>query len=181
VHPAFPFVEGKYQMTDEWSVTLPDKFNQRMEDGSLVLWKSGFTVWASVWNNDRGESKEARLADVRKGISKDSFDVQVLREKNLLRLAYRLSEQASDRRVAAFYGFVFGAKGYVQLGIYFDDEKHLELAKKIWLSLEEHHAVRQHVRFHGIRASSRPMPQVSVTPAKISPAPTAADRAKQAG
>ena len=36
-------------------------------------------------------------------------------------------------------------------------------------------------RFHGIRASTRPMPQVSVTPAKTSPAPTNADRPRNPG
>jgi len=36
-------------------------------------------------------------------------------------------------------------------------------------------------RFHGILASRSPMPQVSVTPAKIKPAPTNPDRAIHQG
>jgi hypothetical protein len=135
--PAFPVAEGKYQLTDDWSIMLPDKFSRRIEDGSLVLWKPGITVWVVTFNNDHGESKETRLENIRKVISKDSFDVQVMPEKDILRFAYRLKEQADDGRVAAFYGFAFGAEGHVQLGIYFNDEKELELAKKLWLSLDE--------------------------------------------
>jgi hypothetical protein len=74
---------------------------------------------------------------VRKGVSKDAFDLQVLTEKKILRFAYKLKEQSHDGRVAAFYGFAFGADGHVQLAICFDDEKDLDLARKIWLSLEE--------------------------------------------
>ena len=37
LHPKFPVVEGNYQMTKEWSVTLPGKFSRRIEEGSLVL------------------------------------------------------------------------------------------------------------------------------------------------
>ena len=36
-------------------------------------------------------------------------------------------------------------------------------------------------RFQGIRANNRPMPQVSVMPAKTSPAPTRAERTTNAG
>jgi len=39
--------------------------------------------------------------------------------------------------VAAFYGFVVGANGHIQLAIYFDDEQDKDLAREIWLSVTE--------------------------------------------
>lgn len=63
LHPGFPVVQDTYQMTKEWSVTLPGRFNRRIEDGSLVLWRPGFTIWTSVWGNDKKESAEKRLKE----------------------------------------------------------------------------------------------------------------------
>ena len=130
-------VEDEYQLTKNWSVTLPSKFNRRVEDDDLVIWKPGFTIWVATWANDQGESKEARLATLQQRISKDAFDIEVEPEKDVVRFCYRLAEKAKDKRVAAFYGFAIGANGHVQLGIYFDDENDLALARKIWLSLRE--------------------------------------------
>ncbi len=62
LHPDFPVVEDLYQMTKEWSVSLPSKFNRRMEDDDLVIWQPGFTIWTTVWNNDKSERPEERLA-----------------------------------------------------------------------------------------------------------------------
>jgi hypothetical protein len=63
--------------------------------------------------------------------------VEDVSEEAVLRLRYRLNEESEDRRVAAFYGFVVGVNGYIQLGIFFDDEGDLEKAKQIWLSVKE--------------------------------------------
>ena len=137
LHPDFPVVEGKYQMTKRWSITLPGKFNRRVEDGDLVIWRPSFTIWVSALNNDKNESKEDRLARLRKDVSPDALDVEDVSEEGVLRLRYRLHETSEDRRVAAFYGFVVGVNGHIQLGIYFDDESDLEKAKQIWLSVKE--------------------------------------------
>ena len=137
LHPEFPVVEGKYQMTKRWSLTLPGKFNRRSEEGDLVIWRPGFTIRVSALNNDKNESKEARLARLREGMSPGAFDVEEITEEGVLRLRYRLNEKSANRRVAAFYGFVVGVNGHIQLGIYFDDEGDVEQAGQIWLSVKE--------------------------------------------
>ena len=76
LNPDFPVVEDKYQMTEEWSITLPGKFNRRVEDGGLVIWRPGFTIRVSALNSDKNQSKEDRLARLREGISSGAFDVE---------------------------------------------------------------------------------------------------------
>jgi len=137
LHLNFPVVEGKYQMTKRWSITLPDRFNRRVETGDLVIWRPGFTIWVSALNNDKSESKEDRLERLRNDVSPDAFDVEDVSEEAVLRLRYRLNEESEDRRLAAFYGFVVGVNGHIQLGVYFDDEGDVEKAKQIWLSVKE--------------------------------------------
>jgi hypothetical protein len=137
LHPDFPVVEGEYRMTEGWSIILPKRFNRRVEGNSLVIWRPGFTIWITVWGNDRNESKEEQLAWIKTKMSPDAFDLEELSDDGVLRFAYRLKEKSDDNRVAALYGFAFGDDGYVQTAIYFDDEAALQMAKTIWKSLKE--------------------------------------------
>lgn len=58
LHPDYPVVSGDYQLTETWSVSLPLKFNRRIEDGSLILWRPGLTIYFTAWNNDHQESAD---------------------------------------------------------------------------------------------------------------------------
>ena len=137
VHPEFPVVEGRYQMTSDWAVTLPMQFNRRIEDGSLVFWRSGITAWTVVWNNNNGESQQERLKWLRADTSPDAFDVQSLTDGEVTRYSYRLTERRDEGVVHALYGFAIGVDGHVQMAIYFDDEADLETARAICRSLDE--------------------------------------------
>jgi hypothetical protein len=137
LHPEYPIVEGKYQMTKEWSVDLPLKFNRRFEDDSLVIWRPGFTMWIVVWGNNHNETPKERLAWTKKDISEDSFDIMEEEDSDILRYSYRLKEESEDNRLPAFYCFAIGRKGHVQLAIYFDNKEDIETAHQIWRSLRE--------------------------------------------
>jgi hypothetical protein len=141
VHPEFPVVEGRYQMTSNWAVTLPVQFNRRIEDGSLVFWRSGITVWTIVWNNDNIESQQERLEWLRADTSPDAFDVQSLTDGEVIRYSYRLTERRDEEVVHALYGFAIGVDDHVQMVIYFDDEADLEIARAICTSLDETNAI----------------------------------------
>jgi hypothetical protein len=137
VHPEFPVVEGRYQMTSDWAVTLPQRFNRRIEDGSLVFWRPGITAWTVVWNNDNGESQQERLEWLRTDTSPDAFDAQFFTDGDVTRYSYRLTERRDEGVVHALYGFALGVNGHVQMAIYFDDEADLETARAICRSLDE--------------------------------------------
>jgi hypothetical protein len=69
----FPLVEGSYAVTADWSIQLPEQFARRIEDGDLVLWRPGLTVWMTVWGNDHHESRAERLALVKEAASPERF------------------------------------------------------------------------------------------------------------
>lgn len=140
LHPDFPVVEGRYQMTREWSVTLPEKFNRRIEDGDLVIWRPGMTMWVAVWGNDNNESKESRLKRIQADISPQAFDVEISKTSGLLRLGYRLKEGNEQGAVPAYYCFAVGDSGHVQTAIYLDNENDVKSAQAICGSLGENHA-----------------------------------------
>ncbi|MES2475503.1 MAG: hypothetical protein V4640_06965 [Verrucomicrobiota bacterium] len=136
LHPEFPVVEAHYQMTKEWSVDLPTKFNRRFEESDLVIWKPGFTIWTTVWNN-KSESPDERLAWIRDDSSPDAFDAVTETSNGLLRYSYRLKEDSDDARLPGFYCYAIGKVGHVQMAIYFDSPDDLDTAQAIWRSLTE--------------------------------------------
>jgi hypothetical protein len=136
LHPDFPVVEGRYQMTSNWAITLDQKHNRRIEDGSLVLWRRGFTMWIIVWNAKPDETLQERYQSIREGIAEDAEDIVEETSASSLRFSYRLAEGADDQRQPAFYGFAVSAEGHVQIAIYFDKPEDLETARSIFQSLE---------------------------------------------
>ncbi len=144
LHPEFPVVEARYQMTKDWSVDLPTKFNRRFEESDLVIWKPGFTIWTTVWNNDKSESPDERLTWIREDSSPAAFDAVTETSNGLLRYSYRLKEESDDDRLPAFYCYAIGKDGHVQMAIYFDSPDDLDTAQAIWRSLAETPIKRDH-------------------------------------
>lgn len=137
LHPDYPVIEGRYQMTREWSVFLPDKFNRRLDDEDLVIWKPGFTIWIIIWDNNRSESVEDRLEWVKEGTSPQAFDFVTEKFGGGIRHSYRLKEDSQDDRQPAFYGFALGGSDHVQVAMYFDSPDDIVMAEGIWRSLGE--------------------------------------------
>ena len=135
LHPKFPVVEGVYQMTAEWALKIDQKHNRRIEDGSLVIWRPGFTIWTTVWSLKDDETPEQRFKSLSRDIAVNATDVVTVKDKQPFRISYRLKEPADDDREPAFYGFVVSSNGHVQIAIYLDDPKDLEKAKDIFKSL----------------------------------------------
>ena len=123
-------MEGDYKLTPDWSVFLPEKFNRRVEDGSLVLWRPGITIYVNAWNNDRDESIDARRSKIKSEISPKAFELQEEQEGAIAFFSYRLIEDG----VNALYGFVFSDARHLQVAIYFDDETDIDLARSIFVS-----------------------------------------------
>lgn len=125
--PGFPIVEGRHGLTKNWMLVLPDKYARRVEDGSLVLWRPGITLWINAWSNDRGESRDARLAAMTSDISADARDIQKTTADGVLRYSYFLTEEGQ----AALYAFAFSDPGQLQIAIYFDDPTDAQTARGI--------------------------------------------------
>jgi hypothetical protein len=132
----FPVVEGDQRLTDTWSFTLPGRFSQRVEDGSLVFWRPGFTVWIDVWHNNNARTPKEQCEEVRKATSSEAFDPRLVDQGAVVRYAYRLRESSEQGKVAGLYAFAFDVAGQVNAAFYFDAEDDLAVAEQIWLSIQ---------------------------------------------
>jgi hypothetical protein len=142
--PTYPVGERDYALGDGWSLRLPGEFRHRVEDGNLILWRRGLTIYAVVWNNAKKESETARLSWIKQNVSPESFEVQELQDTKVLRFSYRLSENRKEGLVHALYGYAIGQSGHVQMAVYFDRDTSIDLARKIWLSVTEHLDTQTH-------------------------------------
>ena len=136
LHPDFPVVKGQYQMTPEWAITLDQPHNRRVEDGSLVLWRPGFTVWINVWGNDNNESIKARLKWITADSSPNAYEIKSQSLDFGHRYTYRLNETENDNVTYTYNGFVLGLDSHVQATVYFDSEGDLKEAKSVVESIE---------------------------------------------
>ncbi len=129
--PGFPLVDGRFALSKNWMLVLPAQYARRVEDGSLVLWRPGITLWINAWGNDRGESQAARLASMTAGISTAARDIQQATADRVTRFSYLLTEDGQE----ALYGFAFSDAGHLQMAIYFDDPADAATAREIALSV----------------------------------------------
>ena len=131
LHPDFPVVNGDYVMTKGWRLALPEDFNRRIEDGSLVLWRPELTLWINVWHGEGKvlvEDVLARLlADASAGRSEEKLD----KSGGIARLTYELAEDDGD----AVNGFVVYPQGYAQIAAYYDSPQARTLAYQVIASV----------------------------------------------
>lgn len=130
--PGFPVVEGAHQLTERWSIWLPERFARRIEEDQMVLWRPGLTIWLSAWHNDAGETLDGRLADLKLRCSPERFGELEHRDGKLLRYSYRLREASDDDgAVESLYAYVIAEQGHLEMAIYFDDPADEALARRL--------------------------------------------------
>lgn len=128
LEPGFPIVEGRFDMTQDWTINLAQPMNRRIEDDALVLWRPGLTAWITVWGNPKLKSPTIRLGKIKRMSSPHRFAEKEWTTDDLLYYTYRLTEQAEDTHQSALYGNVVSITGHVQVATYFDNEADLASA-----------------------------------------------------
>lgn len=138
LHPDFPIVSGDCPLTARWRVRLPEQFNRRIEDGSMVLWRPELTFWINVWNNDRQASVDELLDSILKSAHPQRRAEAVERGGDVARLTYELAEEDAQDAGAtqeSVNGYVFAAAGYVQISGYYDSPAAAALARQVIASV----------------------------------------------
>jgi hypothetical protein len=122
---------GDYALSPSWTLSLPLEFGRRVENGDLVLWRPGLTLYFVAWNNDKNDRVSTRLSALKKTVPPEAFEPLDYRRRDLAQFSYRLVEDG----VNALQGFVVAPTGHLQVSIYFDDETDLERARAIFSSV----------------------------------------------
>jgi hypothetical protein len=118
-------------LTATWSIHLPEQFARRVEDGQLVLWRPGLTIWLAAWGNDNNETQAERLAWIKDEASPARFEVCEAVGGGVTRFSYRLRDESDNGPVESLSGYVIGDDGHLQLSVYFDDAADAAKAQKL--------------------------------------------------
>lgn len=127
--PQFPIQSGKTRLNDEWNITLDGEYARRVEDGCLVLWNSGLTIWLDQYGNDKQQSIFERIDDWVAEISADAQDIT----RGLDRFSYA---QEEDDGVFTLNGFVFNDSGHLLIEMSMDESSQLASARKLFNSIK---------------------------------------------
>lgn len=114
-------VQGRFELDAVWSLELATPFRKRIEDGSVVLWRPGLTLWINKFKNN-GSSIATRADQLRERISPTATDVRFADAASVARLTYRLREDTTNAGLPSLYALVITDSGHVQFGVYIDRE-----------------------------------------------------------
>ena len=131
LHPDFPVVTGDYVMTKGWRLALPEDFNRRIEDGSLVLWRPELTFWINVWHGEGQTPVDGVLERLLADASPERSEEKLEKTGSMARLTYELDEDDAQRSGSgsnSVNGFIIYPTGYAQLAAYYDSPEARMLA-----------------------------------------------------
>ena len=124
------------RISDDWWIGIDDSYRTRVEDGSLVFWRSERTIWINIWKDHDGRTVRERLdtwiADRHAGAT-DLFQQE---DNGLLRFGYLLEEpeDAGGQRLGV-YSYTVSETYTVQMACYFDLKEDLGWATAVSKSL----------------------------------------------
>lgn len=135
LHPDYPVIEGRYQLTKEWAIVLDDKYNRRVEDGDMIIWGNQKTIFLIAYDMPENSNPTNEIHQYKQVVSPDAYDIEEAVKDGIMYYSYRLKEAGDDNRVPAFYGIAASFEGFVTVSMYFDDEALFPDLKKVFYSL----------------------------------------------
>lgn len=133
--PEVAVINGTVALSASWAVTVGTPMRRRLEDGALVLWRSGLTVRVSLWDAVAGQSPAERMQRLLDEAPAQRYDERRWRRAGVEYLGYRLADPGDPAAVAPLHGFAVDARGgHLRLTARFDDEAELAAAGTILAS-----------------------------------------------
>jgi hypothetical protein len=134
------YAEGRCALDAGWSIELPLPCCSRVERGSLVLWRTGLTLWISVQLDPKQANADTLLNNAIKEMSPEAQDVELANDGELSRLSYVVRETDPNRPVPNYcclMSHTFTNGNWLMIGIYCDTLEALAHAKSIHLSIRK--------------------------------------------
>jgi len=120
-----------YQITPEWQLHLDQPYSRRVEAGQLVLWTSGRTILAAVFNC-RGKRKML-LAQLKAKAADSKLEIFESKSGQLQRFGYLQTEEVRDGHTRlALHAFTTTPSSCLQTAFYLDLASDLPWAIQAW-------------------------------------------------
>ncbi len=124
-------MSGACNLTEDWSLFLPEKFNRRIEDGDMVIWRPGLTFYLAAWDNDDRQTPQACRDGILREAGADRRNERQTERDDLLVLTYEQEERDARRSPSvwtALSSYTIAPIGHLQLSAYCDTDADLAVA-----------------------------------------------------
>lgn len=108
------------QITKNWFVNIDSSFQRRVEDGSLVFWQPGKTVWINCWGDGNRPTKLEAIQAIRQEAAPNRRQILDGEDGEMFRFVYALTETEGGTTRYAAYSFTLVEDEYLQMAVYFD-------------------------------------------------------------
>ena len=108
------------QITENWWIDVDKSFGHRIEDGSIVFWKPGRTIWINCWGDGVSPTKAEALAGILEDADPHRRQIADEDDNEVYRFIYSLVEEDGSAIRYAVYLFAIVDGEYLQIGVYVD-------------------------------------------------------------
>ena len=108
-----PPVSGPTRLSAHWGLSVPGYCLRRVDEGNLVIWRPGLTLWLAIGNGEFDVAE--RLAELRDEIAEGTA-IEANEGDGWATLTYRNEEESSWRVQAV------SASQHLMIAAYFDDD-----------------------------------------------------------
>lgn len=150
LNPEFPVVQGKYQITENWSIELPAQFNRRNENDHIVIWDNSLTLWLIVYDNPESLSPYDYVTSFAQNRIEQSFDEIAYGDDDSYMFAYKSIEMAMPEsnilqeneiventlETISLTTYTAVKSSIILCNFYYENPTQSELADFMWKSLE---------------------------------------------
>ena len=132
----FPTFSGPTVLTDNWTLTLPDTYECRSENGLLTFWRDDLAIWVNAFGTEDGTTIAERMTRDRNSAGPEATNLTESTENGIGRLSYELSETRPDgMRVNSLYTYTHTPKAQVMIAFYYQDKDVVSRARAIYETL----------------------------------------------
>ena len=126
-----PVEKGPVKITENWGFNVDSHMLKRFDNGSLVIWRPGFTIWLNAYTPDNPDVHE-RISNLLNRISPGRTHLEQVELNGLKKVRYFLDEEVDGevQSSANIYGFTESHE--LHMAIYFDDSEYKSEVQNIW-------------------------------------------------
>ncbi|MBY9005962.1 MAG: DUF2185 domain-containing protein [Candidatus Lokiarchaeota archaeon] len=133
-NPDYPVVENRVQIFNRWEIKIYEKFNKRIEDKTIVLWKPNITIMIDHWKPK--VSKKQIISQLKERILDNAYEIEEIKFKNFINLGYRINEERPEGLVYIYNVHLVDKGTELLFTFYFDYDNDFEFLKKIARSIK---------------------------------------------
>lgn len=121
------------RITNEWIINIPENFENRVEEGKLIFWKTGITVIVAVFRLPEDTGKIELLNQIQKRIPDNAIETLVSTKGEIVGLGYtQIQKVQGKKNRLSLYTFTASDTSCTQAAFYLDNPADLDWAKSVW-------------------------------------------------